>query len=137
MHEASTILIVDDEPAVRAALRRIVSRSGFRVLEAEGAADALEQIDAEGAPRPAAAILDYNMPDVAGVDLARALRKRLPDLPILLLSGGVADEEIQAALDEGVLWAYTGKPWNLQWLRDAVSAMVSGAPPPPDALRPV
>ncbi len=127
------ILIVDDEPAIRSALRRILKHLGFQVIEAGGADEALGRLDAAGEV-PDGAILDYMMPHVGGVELARRLRDRHPDLPVLILSGGVLDEALTGALEEGLLWAYVPKPWDLHWIREAVPRMVAGetAPPLPD-----
>lgn len=124
------ILIVDDEPAIRSALRRIVRHFGFEVLEAEDARQALDVL--EGAGRdPSAAILDYMMPQMGGVELARKLRGLYPTLPVLILSGGVLDDDLEAAIDEGLLWAYGHKPWDLGWIRAALPKLVAGEAPPP------
>lgn len=123
-----SILLVDDELALRAALRRIVRSLGYEALDAEDAGAALALVDA-GA-RPTAAVVDYMMPGTGGVSLARSLRARRPDLPVLLLSGGTRNAEIEAALAEGVLWDYGTKPWELAWMRVALAALVAGEPPP-------
>lgn len=130
MSDKQSLLIVDDETAIRNALRRIVRHLGYEVIEAGGAKEAMAALDAAAEP-PKAAILDYMMPEVGGVELARRLRERLPGLPVLILSGGVLDAELSQALDEGLLWAYVPKPWDLGWMRDAVPRLVAGEPAPP------
>ncbi len=123
-----SILLVDDEPAIRAALRRTVSRLGYRTLEAESAREALSLIDSGEAP--VAAICDYNMPRQTGLELAHMLRARMPDLPILLLSGRAPTTDVEKALSSGLLWAFVAKPWDLSWMRSAIPAMIERQPPP-------
>ena len=78
------ILIVDDEPIVRRAVKRVLFT--YRVMEAENGKDALRII--EETP-PDIVIADVNMPEMGGVELLNNLRKTHPDLPILGLSGYV------------------------------------------------
>ncbi len=79
------ILLVEDEPAVRAIAARSLERSGFRVLQASGGGDALEMVHRHG--RPDLVLTDLMMPGVGGTELARRLRERWPELPILFMSG--------------------------------------------------
>ncbi len=124
-----TVLLVDDETPIRSALRRIVMRAGCTPLEASSAAEAIEQV--ESAREISAAILDYNMPERTGLDLARELRCRYPDVPVMLLSGGMANDEIREAIESGLVWAYASKPWSLSWMKEAIAAMIRRDPPPP------
>ncbi|MFW5878472.1 MAG: response regulator [Myxococcota bacterium] len=123
-----SILIVDDEVPIRSALARIVSRQGFTPVEAASAEEVLAILDRGEVP--AAAICDFNMPGMTGLELAGEINARFSDLPVLLLSGGFRHPEIDEAISSGQLWAYVSKPWSLAWMRAAVSAMVEGGPPP-------
>ncbi|HWN17662.1 MAG TPA: response regulator [Gemmatimonadales bacterium] len=81
----ATILLVEDEPAVRAIAARSLERSGFRVLQASGGGIALEMVDRNG--RPDLVLTDLMMPGIGGAELARRLKARWPMLPILFMSG--------------------------------------------------
>ena len=84
-----TVLLVEDEEAVRNACRRILSRAGFQVVEARAGSEAL----AEFADTPIDLLLtDVIMPGgVSGRDLAERLQASRPGLPVLFMSGYTAD----------------------------------------------
>ena len=80
------ILVVDDEPALRTLLTRILDREGYQVLEAPGGLEALELF--ETADPPVDLILsDVIMPRLNGVELVQRARAVRPDVAVLLLSG--------------------------------------------------
>jgi signal transduction histidine kinase len=78
------ILIVDDDEGVRSVAAQIVEELGYRVLAASGARDALRLLDTETVDL---LITDIVMPETTGVELARLVRARAPELPILFASG--------------------------------------------------
>jgi len=82
--QGSRVLIVDDDEGVRNVAAQIVEELGYRVSTAPGAREALELIEAE---TPHLLITDIVMPETTGVDLAREVRARWPQLPILFASG--------------------------------------------------
>jgi PAS domain S-box-containing protein len=84
-----TILIVDDEPAVSAAVARLLRRQGYAVLEAGGAAQARAVLEAQGGTVKLV-LLDQSMPNESGPEALPSL-KRLTDAPIVLFTGGVAE----------------------------------------------
>ncbi|WP_200819685.1 PAS domain-containing protein [Methylopila sp. Yamaguchi] len=88
--ERGLALLVDDEEVVRASTADMLEELGYRVQEASSAEAALALV-AEGA-RPDLLVTDHLMPGMTGVDLARVLKERLPDLPVLIVSG-YADAE--------------------------------------------
>ena len=115
----ATILLVEDEPAVRAIAARSLERSGFRVLQASGGAAALELVDGEG--RPDLVLSDLMMPGMGGAELARRLRERWPELPILFMSGySVEDLVRQGAI--GSERAILQKPFTPDGLVGSVAA---------------
>jgi two-component system chemotaxis response regulator CheY len=67
-------LIVDDSRVMRAVSRRVVSRLGFTVIEAENGAEALARCDAGGMPD--LILLDWNMPVMTGIEFVAALRAK-------------------------------------------------------------
>jgi PAS domain S-box-containing protein len=80
-----TALLVDDEAAVRMSTADMLTDLGYNVIEAASAEDAL-QVVGTGASVDLV-VTDHLMPGMTGADLARILRERRPDLPILLVSG--------------------------------------------------
>ena len=85
-----TVLLVEDEPAVRAVIVRSLERGGFRVLQAPDAAVALQLADREA--RLDLVLTDLMMPGMGGAELARRLKGRWPDLPVMFMSGYSAEE---------------------------------------------
>jgi CheY-like chemotaxis protein len=92
-HTGATVLVVDDESAVRAIASRTLERGGFRVLEAASGPDALELLTREGPPD--LVLTDLSMPGFGGVELARRLRERWPALGILFMSGFSVEELVR------------------------------------------
>jgi len=86
-----TVLLVDDEEAVRVLTARALESAGFEVLVASNGRAALELCDRHG-PRLAAVLLDLTMPQLGGGEVLRALKQRRADLPIILMSGYTEDE---------------------------------------------
>jgi PAS domain S-box-containing protein len=82
---AGRILLVDDEPLVRAATADMLTDLGYQVVEAESAEAALLLLDA-GAPVDAL-VTDHLMPGMSGTDLAHAAAERQPPVPALIISG--------------------------------------------------
>jgi two-component system cell cycle sensor histidine kinase/response regulator CckA len=86
---SGTVLLVEDEDAVRSASRRILERAGFRVLEASDAAQALVQIDGHEIDL---LLTDIVMPGgMSGLELAHQFQQMRPGLPVLFMSGYSAD----------------------------------------------
>lgn len=115
----ATILLVEDEPAVRAIAARSLERSGFRVLQASGGAAALELMEGRG--QPDLVLTDLMMPGMGGAELARRLRERWPALPVLYMSGySVEDLVLQGAI--GSERTILQKPFTPDGLVRSVSA---------------
>ena len=81
---AGTVLLVDDEPLVRASTADMLGEMGFEVVEADSGADALALIDLRA---PDLVITDHLMPGLSGTDLALILAAERPGLPVLIVSG--------------------------------------------------
>lgn len=95
------ILIVDDNPAVRRYLRAILEeQESWRVCgEARTGAEALQQVVDTS---PDLVLLDYQMPDVNGVDVARQISERFPQIPILMVTLHLSNQLADAAREAGV-----------------------------------
>jgi DNA-binding response OmpR family regulator len=115
-----TVLLVDDEPELRALLAEYFGRNGFEVLQAEDAAAARARV-AERVPD--VAVLDINMPGENGLSLARALREAHPRLGVLMLTtAGEAIDRI-VGLEVGAD-DYVAKPFELRELLARVRAVL-------------
>lgn len=116
------MLVVDDEPAVRAIIARSLEEAGFRVLQAGEGADALGLVDRYGPPQ--IVLTDLTMPGISGVALARRLKERWPALPIVFMSGYSAEELRQQGtigLEEGLIQ----KPFSPGGLVASVAAALA------------
>jgi DNA-binding NtrC family response regulator len=81
--EDMTLLIADDDPAVRSMVAKWVWPNGFRAIEADCAGDALDRM----ADTPAAvALCDINLPDRNGMWLAAQLRRQFPDMALVMMT---------------------------------------------------
>jgi DNA-binding NarL/FixJ family response regulator len=96
------ILLVDDNPAVRRYLRAILEQQeSWRVCaEARTGAEALQQV--LQAPPPDLILLDYQMPDLNGVDVARQISELFPKIPILMVTLHLSNQLAEAARQAGV-----------------------------------
>ncbi len=69
-------LVVDDSRAMRMILRRIMTEQGYEVVEAADGQEALDYLEAlQDGPRPDVALIDWNMPNVDGLELVTRIRK--------------------------------------------------------------
>lgn len=93
-----SVLLIDDDPLVR----RIYSTGlGGRGLICMVASDGTTGLDIAGRLRPAVAVVDLVLPDIAGTDVVRLLHARQPDLPIVVLSNAFAVDQLAAARAAG------------------------------------
>ena len=95
------ILIVDDNPAVRRYLRAILEQQeSWRVCgEARTGAEALHQVVESP---PDLVVLDYQMPDLNGVDVAKQISEMFPKIPILMVTLHLSKQLAEAAREAGV-----------------------------------
>lgn len=112
------ILVVDDDPALRQVLHRVLSFEGYTVTAVPTGHDALEQ-----APGAELVVLDLGLPDIDGLEVCRRIRAAGTDVPILVLTarGDVSDRV--AGLDAGAD-DYLPKPFDLTELLARVRALL-------------
>ncbi|HUF35611.1 MAG TPA: PAS domain S-box protein [Gemmatimonadales bacterium] len=124
---SETVLVVEDEGAVRALARRVLEAQGYRVLDAASPAQALELTD-EGRRRIDLLLTDVVMPGMGGPALAERLEARQPGLRVLYISG-YAEEAIlrQGALPAG--GALLEKPFTADELARQVRRALSADNP--------
>jgi DNA-binding NtrC family response regulator len=109
---ALTVLFVDDEPAVtRAIARTIVTRTGFDVLTASCAQEALEILRSRSVD---VLVSDIDMPVMNGLELVRIARRDFPTtLRILLTGAGTMDRAVNA-INEGEVVRFFAKPFDVE-----------------------
>ena len=105
------ILVVDDEPAVRATIARALVALGYPVREASNGAAALAIVREE---ELTLVILDFVMPGMDGAEVARAIAALEPDLPIVFSTGHSALRALRSAAGEDV--EILEKPFTLDEL---------------------
>jgi DNA-binding NtrC family response regulator len=117
-----SVLLVDDEAAVRRFAARVLQREGFDVLEASDGAEALELVKA-GPANIDAVVSDIVMPHLNGVELMEALATIRPDVPVILMSGYATEalSELGIASPCGILM----KPFPAERLLAEVQRCVS------------
>jgi CheY-like chemotaxis protein len=132
------ILFVDDEPEVRSIARITLEQQGYRLIEAEDGVQALNIFN-QRKNEISLIVTDVLMPNLDGLGLVARLHKISPDLPILLLSGHVLEEDLWAPGNARL--RYLMKPYRLTDLQDAVidligPAVKASAPPAPKIPEP-
>ena len=119
-----TILVLDDDPSIRNAIRRILERSDFEVIEAEEAREALH-IVRDPMLNVDLVICDLVLPGLGGREAGNALQARVPDTPILFTSGYSSHfsgrREVKKAGQP-----FLGKPFEAAELLDAVEKLLDG-----------
>ena len=113
-------LIVDDEPAVRDSLRRVLASERYEV---ETAADGEEALAKLKAAQPDVVILDVLMPEMSGLEVCRRMRVEGDQTPVLMLTAREAVNDRVAGLDAGADY-YLPKPFALEELLARLRALV-------------
>ena len=120
------ILLVDDEPHVRATIAEMLRSAGHAVTEADNPMAGLERL----AEHPVDLVLtDLGMPEMSGIEFAHAIKEKTPTLPVVLLTGW-GNRSIGKDPMLGVVDAVLGKPVGLRELLSCVETCVRRARPP-------
>ncbi len=107
------VLVVDDEPAIREALRRSLSNAGYRVHTADTGETGLEVMRREPIQL---VISDKDMPGMDGVQFLGIVRDRHPRVCRVLLTGRLEVTGLVAAINEGEVHRFVEKPWSTEHL---------------------
>ena len=111
------ILLVDDEPMLRRSVRQLLRHSGYRVVTAADGEEALNLAIDHG-DELAAVLSDIDMPRMDGLELRVALASMLPELPVVLMSGGTHRRDAPNLLR---------KPFRLATLLGRLAQVVDGS----------
>ncbi len=125
---AIPILVVEDEPEIRELLAFTLSRASYDVVEAESSEQALQLLDRS---IPELAIIDWMLPNMSGVDLARRLRRDelTQQIPIIMLTARGEEADKLKSFESGVD-DYVTKPFSPRELLARIKALLrrTGAP---------
>lgn len=112
---------MDDDAAVRAALKFALEVEGFQVQLYDGSRALLADTKL---PAHACLVIDYHMPEIDGIDLAKRLRHRQVALPIILISGRM-NEQVRRRAQRSGLTRILEKPLSDAALVENISAALS------------
>jgi CheY-like chemotaxis protein/anti-sigma regulatory factor (Ser/Thr protein kinase) len=120
------VLVIDDENIMRATCAELLSGLGYRVESAPSGDEALEKVDA-GRFMPDVVVLDLVMPGLSGVPLLRELQKRMPTVPVVLISAFYKDAGVRDMLNAGAR-ELVAKPFRIEDLAGAVRRALDDQP---------
>lgn len=124
----TTVLIVEDEPEIREMLKFSLTRAGFEVKEARTSEMALQHLDSN---LPDILVVDWMLPGMTGVELAKRLRRDAltENLPLLMLTARNEESDVLRSFESGID-DYMSKPFSPKELIARIKALLrrSGAP---------
>lgn len=110
------VLIVDDEEDLASTMAERLALREFQVSTAASAADALERV---GETDFSVLILDVKMPGLDGLELMAELKRRRPDLPVILFTGHGSVADAERGMKEGA-FDYLMKPFDIDTLVETI-----------------
>ena len=120
IHRRGTVLVIDDEPAVRASITRMLERIGLTVLDASNGAEGLRMFD-EHRRVIGLVLLDMGMPVMDGATCFHEIRQR-SQVPVLIATGYAADADTQKLVAAGA--RLLEKPFSLEALSREIEALM-------------
>jgi DNA-binding NtrC family response regulator len=116
------VLIADDDTTIRTTLAEAVRTWGYRTVEAANLAETFAIVDSH---QPHALLLDVKLPDGSGISALEELRKRSPELVIIVITGYVKPED---AFEAGVrhAYGYVSKPIDQSRLQSMLAEALKG-----------
>ncbi|WP_156473633.1 EAL domain-containing response regulator [Neptuniibacter marinus] len=117
-----SILLVDDEPSILRALKRIFHRAGYKVTIANGPEEALVILEDHSFP---IVLSDYRMPNKTGGELLIEIKEKYPSTLGLILSGYADLQSVIAALNSGAVYKFLEKPWEEAQLLEEIDQAFS------------
>jgi two-component system cell cycle sensor histidine kinase/response regulator CckA len=118
-----TVLVADDDAGVRSLTKSALSEAGYTVELAEDGSEAVERLRGLG-ERISLVLLDLTMPRLAGAEAARELRRAVPGIPIVAMSG-YGDLEVMEQFSGAQIDDYLPKPFSPEQLLAKVTGVLS------------
>lgn len=116
------ILIVDDETDICYSLSRTLSKRGFITATSHTLAEAEQQIKSS---TPNILLLDNHLPDGRGIDFAKKISLRYPDLKIIMITAHDSPEDRFKAFSNGIDF-FLSKPFTINQINHAVDLVIEG-----------
>ncbi len=119
------ILIVDDSYPMRAVIKKMIKASGFNVGEFFEAATGREALDILDSQWLDLVLSDYNMPDMNGLDMLKAMKENdmLKDIPVIMITTEGSNQRIEEFIETGVS-AYIKKPFTPEQIRSHLNQLL-------------
>lgn len=118
------ILVVDDDKSIREFLEIFFIKEGYKVNTISNGKDALEFMDKE---RVSLVLSDIRMPGMDGITFLKEIKKRYPEVPVVMITAFGNMETAVAAMKEGA-WDYISKPFKVDHLREVVHNAIQKGP---------
>ena len=115
------VLVVDDEPSVASALKRLLRRNGFEVETAGSGREALENLPAF---KPDIVLSDFRMPEMTGAELLAVVKRQLPYSLRIIISAYADLDSVIASVNEGEICHFISKPWSDEELPGKLKALL-------------
>lgn len=119
MEKTYTILCVDDEEGILDSLQRSLRLDGYNIFTALSGAAGLEILEKE---KVDLIISDQRMPNMSGYEFLKLVREKHPHIGRIILSGYTDFESLVQSINQGEIFRFLYKPWDLTELRNAIRA---------------
>lgn len=113
-----TLMLVDDEPNILTALKRLLRRDGYEILTANSGEEGLALLEDNAVD---VIVSDQRMPGMMGVDFLRVVKEKYPDTVRIVLSGYTELKSVTDAVNEGAIYKFFTKPWDDNQLRGHIA----------------
>jgi len=115
MNASRKVLVVDDDPAVRKSIDRVLSRKGYAVITAENGEEAMRKLNEE---KYDLVYTDIRMPGMSGLEVAEQVKARKPWTPVVIITGYGTDAAEARAKAAGVS-SFVHKPLSPEMIEDS------------------
>ncbi|HEY3432449.1 MAG TPA: EAL domain-containing protein [Rhodocyclaceae bacterium] len=113
-----TLLLVDDEENILAAMKRLLRREGYRLLSANSGEEGLDILAKE---RVDVILSDQRMPGITGVEFLRRAKEISPASIRMVLSGYTELQSVTSAINDGAIYKFLTKPWDDDQLKENIA----------------
>ena len=122
MSVEKTLLYVDDEP-LNLMLMEVNMKNFYHVITANSGQDGLEKLKSN--QEITVVISDMKMPGMNGIEFIQAARNDFPQIAYFILTGYDINRDISDALENGLIYKYFHKPFNINEIRKAIEDVIS------------
>lgn len=119
MEKNKNILVVDDSQELTTVIADFLEMFGYSVSTAGDGVDALDQLDTRNTN---IIVSDINMPRMDGLSLMTEVKRRYPDLPVVIITGFSVSEARKIAIEQGAD-AFVAKPFHLRELKEVIDSV--------------